>query len=364
MEGENLDLDSLLALEDNYSNTNPSPQNQNNTGNQENQNNQGNQGVQDNTVNTNSNKGTQEAFDLIGEALKARGITDLNNIKIETELGIENKSFNDLTNEQKLEILNTAIDDDIILDQDEANIINFMRENELTSQDVINYYKNLGVQEYLQNNQTYKVDDLTDEELLALDLKTRYEDLTNEEILDEIERAKSNEALFNKKVSKIREEYKALEQQQLEEQNKSPEQLTAEEEANKEKFINAFNKVSDNYKTFSGMELEDSDLKNVYDYVFKPTLNGYSKLALDFNNPEKLYKMAFYMTHGDDVLQTLHTVYQSELNKKDKEISDLKKQINPNNTNTNVNKNSTVVNNINASDYYSEDSNLLTSLDN
>lgn len=74
-----------------------------------------------------------------------------------------------------------------------------MRENELTQQDLISYFKALGVQEYLDNNVQLEVDSLSDEELLAMDLANTYEDWTEEEINEEVERSKTNPNLFAKK---------------------------------------------------------------------------------------------------------------------------------------------------------------------
>lgn len=275
-----------------------------------------------------SNPIATEQFDLITEALKARGFKDPNNIKIENDFGaIVTKSFDELTNEEKLQILNTSPNEDYDLSKDEIQLISFMREHELSQEEMINYYKQQGIQEYLDNNVQFSVDNLSDEEILAFDLKERYEDWTDEEIHDEVERAKENPNLFAKKVERLREIYKELEQQQLEEQNnQNNQQVTTEEQ---QQFLNSFKEAGNKYKNFSGVDLEDRDLTSTYDYAFKPTLNGASKLAIDLNNPEKLFKMAFFMAHGDELLQNLHTAYMSELSKKDKEIQNLKNPSNP-----------------------------------
>ena len=131
---------------------------------------------------------TKSDFDLIGAALLARGFKDPNNIKIETDLGIE----------EKLQILNTSPNDNFELAPEETQLISFMRENELTQQDLISYFKALGVQEYLDNNVQLEVDSLSDEELLAMDLANTYEDWTEEEINEEVERSKTNPNLFAK----------------------------------------------------------------------------------------------------------------------------------------------------------------------
>ena len=277
-------------------------------------------------------KEESKEFDLIAEALKARGINDPSSIKIQTDTGIITQSFDDLSNEDKLQILNSAItaEEDMILDQEEANIVNFMRENELTSQQVIDYYKRLGAEEYAKSQQSYDIDNYTDDQILALDLKSRFDDWTDDEILNEVERIKQNESVYQKRVNKIREEFKQLEEQEKEAQAQEAEKQSAQQQENQERFIAEFKNTSKDFQTYSGIDLDQSDLNSVYDYVFKPTINGASKFAMDFNNPKKFFKMAFLMTQADDMFNNLHTAYQLELNKKDKEIEELKSKLDPN----------------------------------
>lgn len=283
---------------------------------------------------------TKSDFDLIGAALLARGFKDPNNIKIETDLGIETKSFDELTNEEKLQILNTSPNDNFELAPEETQLISFMRENELTQQDLISYFKALGVQEYLDNNVQLEVDSLSDEELLAMDLANTYEDWTEEEINDEVERSKANPNLFAKKVAKLRDIYKEIEQQRIEEEKQKEVDPNVDPEAAKQ-FLEAFKEAGTKYNNISGVDLEESDLISTYDYAFKPTINGLTKLDMDLKSPERLFKVAFLMAHGDEVLQNLHTVYRQALAEKDKEIKALKS--NPSNPKGNNNNSKSTV---------------------
>jgi hypothetical protein len=52
---------------------------------------------------------------------------------------------------------------------------------------------------------------LSDEELYVLDLQARIEDISDDEIQEALDRAKSNETLFQKEVAGLREDYKRLE---------------------------------------------------------------------------------------------------------------------------------------------------------
>ena len=283
-------------------------------------------------------------FDLIKEILKSKGITDPDNIKFQTETGVITTAFDDLSNEDKLQILNSssAQEEDLILDQDEANIINIMRENDLTAEQLINYFKYLGAEEYKASQTQFNIDNYTDDELLALDLKSRFDDWTEEEILDEVERMKQNEAIYQKRVAKVKEDFQALAQKQLEEQQaQQASQSQQNQTQDSQQFMQAVKDAGKNYTNYSGIDLDQDDLNKAYDYLFKPLLNGKSKFAVDFSDPDKLMKLALLMTSGDEMFNNLHTTYLMEINKRDKEIDQLKSKLDPNYQSKNSQKSKT-----------------------
>jgi len=114
-----------------------------------------------------------------------------------------------------------------MLTDEEIDTINFLRHNNTTLRDVIAYREKLAVEASKKDsdNQHFIVDDATDEQLFIADLKSKYPSLTDEELRDELEDAQYNEETFKKKVDALREQYKALEQQERKE---------AEENAKKE----------------------------------------------------------------------------------------------------------------------------------
>ena len=109
----------------------------------------------------------------------------------------EEVSFNSLDNNEKLNILKELASPN--LTEDEINTINYLRSNNATIQDVIDYYSNKAVQDYINQNgeisKKYKVDDYTDDEIYIADLKSKY-NMTEEDIKAELELAKENESLF------------------------------------------------------------------------------------------------------------------------------------------------------------------------
>ena len=253
---------------------------------------------------------------LLESVLKSRGI-DFNNIKVEdTETGvIHSVPFTELSREEQIELLNLE-EDDYNLDDDEINLLTFMRENNLNSESLVNYYKQKGIEEYLANEgAVYKVDELSDEDIYALYIKNNYGDiLTEDELVDEVNKAKENSESFEKKVNKLREIYKAEEERLSAEAKQKEEQDSQLSEEELNKIIGTLREAGKNIKTIGGFDLEESDIDSTMDYITKPQITGRTKLASDLDNPDTLFKLAFYATHGDELIEAIHEHYNNVLN--------------------------------------------------
>jgi hypothetical protein len=115
-----------------------------------------------------------------------------------------------------LNIINSSTNN---LNRSEANLINAIRNSNLTPQEYLQYVQNVGVNAYAQSLQpqtgVYSTDQYSDEELYVMDLISKSQDITEEEALEALERAKSNSALFKKQASAIRNEYRRMEAENL-----------------------------------------------------------------------------------------------------------------------------------------------------
>ena len=177
-------------------------------------------------------------FDLAKELLTLQGISDMNKIKFEDESGaVIEKSWDSLSNNEKLMILSHQEDPDTSLDAAEIELINQIRELGMTPDQYI---------QSLQTSEppvvTYEVDNMSDDELFCLDLldKIGSDNITDEELQQALDTAKANESLFNKQVASLRVYYKDLEDQRL-----RNEELAKQEEAEHE-----FNIFSNNIRNF------------------------------------------------------------------------------------------------------------------
>ena len=129
---------------------------------------------QDNNVpnndNDEGNHQEDEGEDVITALLKEQNITDRDKIQYEDENGqIQELPFDSLPLEDQLNILkgtreDTHNDSDD-LDEDEIQLINYLRSNNLTTQQYADYIAQEAIKNYQQEQPvSYKVDELSDDD--------------------------------------------------------------------------------------------------------------------------------------------------------------------------------------------------------
>ena len=208
----------------------------------------------------------------------------------------EEVNFNELDSAEQLNILKELTTPD--LSENEISTINFLRKNNVTLQDVIEYYSQVAVQNYIKENgpapREYSIDEYSDEELYFADLKAKYPEMTDEEIQVDVDSAKENEELFKKKAEAIRKQYKAKEDERAQEiQQQQKDQYVAFDNSIKQS-INNFNEISLDYKDSKADALViDNNMKNdIYNYLMRVDENGKSQFAKDLEDTNKWVNFA------------------------------------------------------------------------
>ena len=256
--------------------------------------------------------------DILSSFLKSRGINP-DSVKFENDKGeIEEKPFDSLTRDEQLQILgyeNNSTDD---LDEDEINLINQLRENNMSVQDYINYIGKAAVDNYLSNvsNTQYEIDSIPDDELFIIDLKSRMPDLSDAEILDELSAAQANEELFNKKMQNIRADYK-------ERENLALQQKQAEQQAEQQKQAEQFeqiiiNAIQDNESIDLGesyLQLSDDDKNEIASFILDSDVAGTRYIDKALSDPNTLVKMVWYALKGDEAFAEMSNYYKNEIKK-------------------------------------------------
>ena len=243
-------------------------------------------------------------FDLTKELLNLQGITDINKIKFEDESGaVVEKSWNSLSNNEKIMILSHQEDPDTSLDNAEIELINQIRESGLTPGQFI---QNLQEQAKPKQEVTYEVDDYSDDEIFCLDLldKVGSENITDEELQEALNNAKANESLYNKQVASLRSYYKDLENQRLK-------QIELEKQEQAEYEFNTFaNNIINSIRNFNTLEdtpveLSQYDMEDLANYILTRDSSGYSEFGRLLNDPIQFTKAAFWMLKGPELLNEM-----------------------------------------------------------
>ena len=248
---------------------------------------------------------------LINTILKSKGI-DNGTISIVDDSGEEQEvNFYDLPKEEQLEIISpTESSDDENLDDSEIELLNHLRSNGLSVDQFLTQYRESILAEVQQTNEvTYNIDAYNDHELFLFDLKNTF-DLTDEELQSELEKELANEELFTKKVTKLRAEYK-----QLEDEDRSAKQAAYEAERAEqyEQFTNNMVEIATAIEDFHGVYLEDNEKQETLSYLLDLDSLGTSQFSKDLNDPKKLYEAAWYLKYGKEAFQAMANAYEAEI---------------------------------------------------
>ena len=215
----------------------------------DNQNENDNNQFEENDYNENS--------DYIEQYLRNRGI-DKYNVQIENENGeIETVQFDDLSDEEKLSILENSENSPIT--DEELETLNYLRANGINMKEYTELIQQNAIKDYINQSQTqnFESDNLSDDQIFMLDLIDRFGDsMSNEVIESELENAKQDEELFQKKVEVIRSNYKQKEDE-IRIANEQEEDVKRKQDD--EEFAKSITQSINNLNEIHGVELESED---------------------------------------------------------------------------------------------------------
>ena len=241
--------------------------------------------------------------DLTSEVLRLKGIADPNKIKFEDETGaIIERSWDTLTRAEQLNILASQEEQDLGLYDDELELLNAIRNSGMSVNDYLNSIQT--PQE--APAQSYKIDELSDEDVYALDLleKVGADNITDEELEQAINNAKQNETLFKKTVEGLRKEYIRL--QQDEEAQLANEQAAKQEAAYRQFATSITNEIR-GLNSFAGQELElsDEDSEELAAFMLELDESGTSAFGRALQDPNLFTKAAFWLLNEEQIIEEL-----------------------------------------------------------
>lgn len=269
----------------------------------------------DNESNSEINTSNQ-SDDIITSLLQTKGIEDKSKIKFENDEGeTEEVDWDSLDNETKLNILNSSNQNPNNLDNSEIQLINAIRSSALSPEEYIQYIQKNTLNQYLQNNslnnQIFKVDELSDDELFVTDLIART-GITEEEAFNQLDQAKSNQAVFNKQIGAIRSEYQKSEEEAIQ-YNEFQKQEIAQAQYNQ--FANQIENEIMNFTEFAGYDLNmnNEDMQELYEFITGFDTAGNSYFGKALNDPGTLIKMAWFALNGEQMIEDINKYYKKEI---------------------------------------------------
>lgn len=264
------------------------------------------EGTEDTLPATQQQPSSQEQEDLTTEVLKLKGISNPEKIKFEDETGaIIERAWDSLTREEQINILIDQEQEQQEFDDSELQLINTIRESGMTPEE---YLQSLVPE--VEQIKRYKVDDLSDEEVYALDLLHKVgQDISDEEINQAIELAKQNEGLFKKTVEGLRKEYIRL--QENEEAQIANEKAAKEEEAYN-KFATSIKSQIQGLDSFAGqpLQLSDDDIEDLSSFMLELDDQGLSAFGRAMNDPSLFTRAAFWILNEDKIVEELNQQIQ------------------------------------------------------
>lgn len=252
--------------------------------------------------------------DYIKAILKSKGIVDPEKILFQDDNGeVVEKNFYELDAEERLEILlSNDADINFGLNEEEIATVNFLRKNETNFSDVIDFVKRQAVEEYIRStvSEEFSIDQMSDEELFVLDLKSKFEDLDEDELQFELDKQLENVDLFKKKMNKVRQDYVQLEAEKMDYDEQ--ESLIIEEQRF-EQLANSLIETAVNIPDIGGLDLSEDDKNEVLDFILNKDLNGVSPLVKSLDDHDTLFRMAWFALKGNEAFEILHDYYKKQI---------------------------------------------------
>lgn len=252
--------------------------------------------------------------------LKEKGIKDPSKIQFTNEDdSVEEIDFNSLSKDEQLEVLRTISDPG--LTENEINTINYLRQNNATLEQVVEYFAQKRLDDYLKENpdkvhqKVYSIDDYTDDDLFIYDLKQRYPDFTDEELTTELDKAKEDEELFKRKTEIIRNAFKAQEDQAEAQRVELEKQQVEDLRNNLMNAAGKFNEIQLDYTDdeSDSLIIDDEDKREMMSYILDQDQEGKSQLIHDLEDPDRLIELAWFATQGPKMLSELNKHWKKQL---------------------------------------------------
>lgn len=266
----------------------------------------------------------EDGDDVLTAYLKKNGMNP-DAIEIQDENGQSQLvSFSDLSKAEQLDMIsslsapnNNDNGNDYDLDNEEVDLLNSIRKSNMNVQDFIAAVREQAVSEYINSGggeKYYSVDELNDDDLFLSDYKHRVPNATEEEAMAALETSKSNPQVFQRTMQGMRENYKQqeeqIEQARIEQQEREAE---AQYQQYEQMIVSAVDKMSKFQLGEINVSLSADDKNDIASTILDKDVTGTRYLAQLINDPEKLSKMVWFATKGEEGINQMQRYYRKEI---------------------------------------------------
>lgn len=254
--------------------------------------------------------------DYVTTLLKEKGIARDNIQVFDEDNNQTSVKFDDLTDEQKADILRGEAVGPQLSDA-EIETLNYLRSNNMSLQDFADWQKKQAIDDYLASQQpTSEIDIYSDDEIVAYDLIKRFGDeMTDEEIDAEIDRLKSDENAYAKRVALLRNSYKSEAEAQA---KLYADQQTQQQKEFTDSFVNAYYNAANDLNDIQGITLDNQDKSELLDFVLNKDAADRTAFYKALDDPNAVLKMAWFLLHGEEAFNQTVDYFKGEIAKREK----------------------------------------------
>jgi len=197
------------------------------------------------------------------------------------------------------------------LNDDEIGLINYLRENNTTVDELVDQLAAQRAQTYIMSQQVQDMDisKMDDDAVYTAFLLRSNPEATAEQVEKDLETAKGM-SNYSSIVTNLRSNFEKERQDYIKQQEASRQQeLVKEIEEQRKEVVDAVSKL----KEIDGLTINDGIKNDVLDMVLNVDEDGDSLFMTKvFSDPEQLFKAAFWYKNGPDVLRAREDFWRKE----------------------------------------------------
>lgn len=228
------------------------------------------------------------------------------------------KHFDELDPAKQAEVLgelhstqSKSVQDQFGLDENEVGLINYLRTNKTTVDDMVNQMVEERVQRATDLNQISGEDyaNMTNDAVHLKMMKTINPEATEEQLATELETAKSLSG-YDKQADYFRRQFIADQEGAIAQQRQAEQQVIEQErEQDRAAVVNAVSPMKD----IAGIELTDDIKNSVFDRVLEVNEQNDTLFLEDATtDPENLFKAAFWFYNGEAIVKQRDEYWKRE----------------------------------------------------